>query len=799
MPKLRFSSLAILLLLLVALILPRLALAAGETCDLAAGQNPVTCCKAPISIDGGCLVNPDFGKPTAWIGPFENQGDCLVPSTETPKSNGCESAANTKFSCASNQCSSPTAGEGSGNQATCLASQVNLGGTDPCRDIISVVRDGATTPKIFAGTTPQKTVASFCIVDGKPDAVGNTGLNVGDTISIPTAGGIVYATISAITDNSGADDINCPSANDDIITTNLSSNTTTVDSGGMVSKVNPYKPFRNNILGRLVYVPDNSDCDTGEVPVWNGTGFACAGTSLWSKRGTDIYSSLPGNVGIGTGSGTTPGATLDVNGGAFLGYETSISNLGAQLSSGFYQAYESGSAVTGEPPDTTHSWYHLITSRGSEASKNYQLQIGSSYAENDRLFFRNAETASNNSPDNRAWNEVATRNIGNIFTGNQTITGNLGIGAAADYAVHANGLILADSIMACGGVTSGACAMLRNSTSSGVNNLRGTTYFGGDTGVWNSSNNVGIGTPSPGAKLDVAGNVKSDGEVEISGTYPQIHFEDTERYNTDTCVSSEGCFPHKDWWIRANTDQLQFIGDNNDNGSTTGDPQPLVLGNGFASINGTLDVTGWFKNIKFNSDSTIIFHGTNSTYLTPEVEPAGFALKAGGMGADLITQHDPNAGWAGGLLVTDIHAGKTGTVPNRFVFLRGDGVIENWGELSSSDERLKKDIRPIGPTLEKVEQLRAVTFQWKNDSEIGIQYGLIAQEVEKIFPEMVNTAETGDHLKTISYNQLTPILIEAIKEQQKLIEDRQKTIDNLFSSLAEFERGIHDFQNPLAQ
>jgi hypothetical protein len=82
-----------------------------------------------------------------------------------------------------------------------------------------------------------------------------------------------------------------------------------------------------------------------------------------------------------------------------------------------------------------------------------------------------------------------------------------------------------------------------------------------------------------------------------------------------------------------------------------------------------------------------------------------------------------------------------------------------------------------------VQQLRGVKFLWKhrqtNQSNPKKTFGFIAQEVEKIIPEVVDTNEDG--LKFINYNGLIPVCIEAIKEQQNQINQLQQKLDNLIS------------------
>ncbi|NJO89370.1 MAG: tail fiber domain-containing protein [Chloroflexia bacterium] len=75
-------------------------------------------------------------------------------------------------------------------------------------------------------------------------------------------------------------------------------------------------------------------------------------------------------------------------------------------------------------------------------------------------------------------------------------------------------------------------------------------------------------------------------------------------------------------------------------------------------------------------------------------------------------------------------------------------------------------------------KLRGVTFEWdlqkfpNNGFGKGVQYGLIAQEVEKVLPELVK--ENAEGYKAVAYDKLTALLIEAIKEQQNEIETLQR-------------------------
>lgn len=128
---------------------------------------------------------------------------------------------------------------------------------------------------------------------------------------------------------------------------------------------------------------------------------------------------------------------------------------------------------------------------------------------------------------------------------------------------------------------------------------------------------------------------------------------------------------------------------------------------------------------------------------------------------------------------------------NRWVWYSSDGIaylhkggvgnllsITSNGELTiTSDLRLKRNIVTIPNALAKVIQLRGVMFEWKDDAISEKHYGVIAQEVEKVIPEVVLTSKEGN--KSVAYSKLTTVLIEAVKEQNGTIKTQQEQIDSL--------------------
>ena len=104
--------------------------------------------------------------------------------------------------------------------------------------------------------------------------------------------------------------------------------------------------------------------------------------------------------------------------------------------------------------------------------------------------------------------------------------------------------------------------------------------------------------------------------------------------------------------------------------------------------------------------------------------------------------------------------------------------------LNVSDKRLKKNIHTISESLDRILELRPTEFVWKENDKRDI--GFIAQEVEEIIPEIVETSEgfldthtddeSQDDVKTVSYSKLTPYLVDTIQELTKRIEELEKKV-----------------------
>ena len=105
---------------------------------------------------------------------------------------------------------------------------------------------------------------------------------------------------------------------------------------------------------------------------------------------------------------------------------------------------------------------------------------------------------------------------------------------------------------------------------------------------------------------------------------------------------------------------------------------------------------------------------------------------------------------------------------------------------SSSDIRFKENIKPIENPLEKIFKISGNTYDWKEENKIehgyeGNDVGVIAQEIEAVLPQLVQTRENG--YKAVKYDKLVALLIEGIKEQQLQINDLKSKIGILENKL----------------
>jgi hypothetical protein len=193
---------------------------------------------------------------------------------------------------------------------------------------------------------------------------------------------------------------------------------------------------------------------------------------------------------------------------------------------------------------------------------------------------------------------------------------------------------------------------------------------------------------------------------------------------------------------------------------------PLYAGNGDLIVNGNLGVG--------TTGPGTLLHIYGNGYWSSGIRTEYNG--GGGNGWDIVDGMDNNfyIGYGSAAsptpMMTISSAGNVGigtTSPSYTLQVNGTAWV-TYGVYSASDHSWKKDIAPLTDSLDKITRLQGVSYNWRT-AEFPEQHfteerqiGLIAQDTEKVIPEIVTTNKEG--YKGISYEKLTPVLIEAIKE-----------------------------------
>ena len=108
------------------------------------------------------------------------------------------------------------------------------------------------------------------------------------------------------------------------------------------------------------------------------------------------------------------------------------------------------------------------------------------------------------------------------------------------------------------------------------------------------------------------------------------------------------------------------------------------------------------------------------------------------------------------------------------------GNITAYSTTTTSDARLKKNVRDLEGSLDKTLKLRGVKFDWIDENKSKDNLGFIAQEVEEVIPEVVQDIISidGDEHKVVNYQAVVPILVEAIKELKAEIDELREQLKN---------------------
>ena len=286
-----------------------------------------------------------------------------------------------------------------------------------------------------------------------------------------------------------------------------------------------------------------------------------------------------------------------------------------------------------------------------------------------------------------------------------------------------------------------------------------------------SVGNVGIGTTTPGGKLEVAGNVK------ISGAGNGITFPDGTSITTG--------LPS----ITANT----TYGHNALASNTGGDANTAVGASTlFATTLGNFNAAYGYTALYSN---TIGSYNTAVGYQSVNTSTAGsYNISIGNSG----TSSDDHVIRIGDVQTQIYVAGITGVNVSGVPV-----VVSSTGQLgiASSSRRFKENIQDMGDTSERLMRLRPVTYNYKQAYEDGskpLNYGLIAEEVDEIYPDLVAHSQDGQ-IETVMYQKLTPMLLNEVQRLKKQNDEQKNQLVQQRNQLTRQDEAILALSERLAR
>ena len=283
-------------------------------------------------------------------------------------------------------------------------------------------------------------------------------------------------------------------------------------------------------------------------------------------------------------------------------------------------------------------------------------------------------------------------------------------------------------------------------------------YAGGQTRMTIvDTGNVGIGTTSPDAKLEVIGNTSINntaGNTELLVNTPGTS-------TTSLKLFEAGAFGFQFEYDGAtNVDKLYLRSRGFCCGNEAIRMTWLKNGNvGIGTVSPTqaLDVNG---NIRSSGGFLFAQDGDQSVSIKNNASGGYVQLDVGGSGH--TTDHIILGEDQGGNL-NKVGIGTTSPTELLQVGVNGTGEALSNAWNVFSDRRYKTDIQNLENALENISKLNGYTYYSRNGQDQSRKIGVVAQEVEEVFPELVNTSEEG--FKSVDYGRLSAILIEALKEQ----------------------------------
>jgi hypothetical protein len=208
----------------------------------------------------------------------------------------------------------------------------------------------------------------------------------------------------------------------------------------------------------------------------------------------------------------------------------------------------------------------------------------------------------------------------------------------------------------------------------------------------------------------------------------------------------------------------------------------------FPAANTMAFSTGGTEQVRVDSSGNLLVGTTDSGFGSRLVNKSGTGFTN--------TNYRSDSGTAAGTGWNHFY-GTSGNNSVQNIFIFGNGNIQNANNSygSISDIKLKENIVEASPKLNKIMQVRVVNYNLKGEYEQHKQIGVIAQELEQIFPSLVEETadkdakgnDLGTTTKAVKYSVFVPMLIKAMQEQQEMIDAIKATVDAQAARIAALE------------
>lgn len=333
----------------------------------------------------------------------------------------------------------------------------------------------------------------------------------------------------------------------------------------------------------------------------------------------------------------------------------------------------------------------------------------------------------------------------------------------------------------------------------------------GSSGIVATGGNVGIGTGAPAAKLEVNGDAQVDGNFSLSGSIVetgvgQLLWAPNGSENLSVGLGALPSTTTGNGNTATGDAALMF---NTAGSGNTASGQTALMHNSTGNVNTAVGINA-MQFCTTGSNNTVIGGGALNCLRSSGIGSGNIAIGilAGGFAGDGSNNiHIGNQGatndsgtirigtpFVGGCTTCQTSAYVAGIYGSSTGLANVGVVVDANGNLGTvqSSRRYKEDIHDMGDASDGLMRLRPVTFRYKkafDDGSKPIQYGLIAEEVAEVYPDLVARSADGQ-IETVKYQLLDSMLLNELQKQNSTITAQKEQIRSLEERLARVEAAL---------